>query len=90
MRKQKAPASRGRIPNQSMDEKRMRLPPWWNFRVSIGQNLCNIQNTFCLLHGRIDDGGGAQTNGCTQGVLITRGMTIKHYNRAFPLGVQGS
>jgi hypothetical protein len=30
--------------NQYMDEKWMRLlPPWWNFRVSIGQNMCNIQ-----------------------------------------------
>jgi hypothetical protein len=70
-------ASRGRIANQYMDEKRMRLPPWWNFRVSIGQNMCNIQYT---------PWGGAQTNGCTQGVLITQETTIKHYNRAFPLG----
>jgi hypothetical protein len=46
MRKQKkTPALRGRIPNQYLDEKRMRLPPCWNFRVSIGQNMCNIYNT---------------------------------------------
>jgi hypothetical protein len=64
MRKQKkkAPTSRARIPNQYMDEKRMRISPWWNFRVSIGQNLCNIQYTLCLLHGRIEDGRGGCTN----------------------------